>query len=265
MQVGMLEALRDVDLHPDLVVGTSVGSLNGAVVAMDPRGAASRLTHLWATVPGEQIFPGRRVKQLWTLRTSRTHLFPNDGLRRFVSEIFGERAFEDLALPFGAVVTDVPSGLPVLVRAGPLTPALLASAAVPAIYPPVRVGERLCYDGGLVANVPVRQAVTMGARSLVVLDCSFAGAVPPPPDDLERVLAFLAVTVARNQVRLELPAIAEEMPVLHLPGPQLTVVNPLEFTGSAALVAQAYEAARPFLDTVRVDGPGLYGPVTEPA
>src|ERR1700722_9049900 len=76
IQVGMLEALAEHRVDPDLVIGTSVGSLNGAVVALNPQGAANRLSHAWARITRNQVFPGGLIGQARTLERSRTHLFP---------------------------------------------------------------------------------------------------------------------------------------------------------------------------------------------
>ena len=108
VQVGMLEALTERRIVPDLVIGTSVGSLNGAVVALNPEGAANRLSHAWARITHNQVFPGGLIGQARTLRHSRTHLFPNTGLATTITDFIGSNtAFGDLTLPFAAVTMDV--------------------------------------------------------------------------------------------------------------------------------------------------------------
>ena len=86
IQVGMLQALSEHDITPDLVAGTSVGSLNGAVVAFDPKGAPNRLSHLWARVTRKQVFPGGLLSQGRTLRRTKTHLFPNTRLAALITD-----------------------------------------------------------------------------------------------------------------------------------------------------------------------------------
>nr|WP_307789526.1 patatin-like phospholipase family protein [Mycolicibacterium baixiangningiae] len=104
IQVGMLQALSEHDVGPDLVAGTSVGSLNGAVAAADPKGAANRLSHTWARVTGHDVFPGNLLVQAGALRRRKTHLFPNSGLTGLIADFLGESTtFADLALPFTAV------------------------------------------------------------------------------------------------------------------------------------------------------------------
>ncbi len=256
----MLQALAEQGITPDLAVGASVGSINGAVVARDPEGAANRLSHSWARTTRKQVFPGGLLAQARTLRQSKTHLFPNTGLATMVADfVHPATTFADLTLPFAAITTDVATAAPHMIRAGPLLPALLASAAIPGIYPPVEHDGRRLYDGGVVANVPLRQALAMGARSLVVLDCTFPGHLPKPPDTLAEALLFTAIITMRSQPALEAPLAAAEVPVVYLPGPQPHHVSPLDFDHTDMLVADAYEAAQSFLASLHVDGPGLYG------
>src|SRR5579872_3109753 len=185
VQVGMLEALAESQVTPDLVVGTSVGSLNGAVIAFNPTTAANRLSHAWARVTRNQIFPGGLLAQVRTLQHSKTHLFPNSGLAAVITEFLGAATmFEDLALPLAAVTMDVATASPYVIDSGPLVPALLASAAIPGVFPSVAHDGRRLFDGGVVANVPVRQALALGAQSLVVLDCTFPGHLLPAPESL---------------------------------------------------------------------------------
>jgi NTE family protein len=195
-----------------------------------------------------------------TLRHSKTHLFPNTGLAAVIDEhIEPGTLIEDLALPLGVVVTDIDTAKPVLIRTGELRPALLASSAIPGIYPPVKHDGRLLYDGGLVANVPMRQALEMGAKSLVVLDCAFPGKLPGAPRTFAEVLMFTAMISMRNQAVLEAPMAAEVVPVVYLPGPAPVRLSPLDFSRTEELANQAYETARTYLGFLEVDGPGLYG------
>jgi NTE family protein len=260
MQVGMLRALGEAGIRPDLVVGTSVGSLNAAVLAMPGDDSADRLRKIWSHMNRSEAFPGGVLSRVRTLRHSKTHLFPNSGLAAIVDEHLGTGArFEDLALPLGVVVTDVETAEPVLIRTGELQPALLASAAIPGIYPPVSHEGKLLYDGGLVSNVPMRQALAMGAKSLVVLDCAFPGKLPGPPQTFAEVMMFTAMISMRNQAVLEAPVAAAEVPVVYLPGPAPIRLSPLDFSRTEELSEQAFAAARTFLSEITVDGPGLYG------
>ena len=260
MQVGMLQALDERDIIPGIVAGTSVGSLNGAVVAQDPTGAANRLSHDWARITREDVFPGDLLAQARTLQRTKTHLFPSTGYAAVITRILGpDTTFADLTLPFAAVAMDIATARPHVLREGPLQPALLASAAFPGIFPPVQLGSLRLYDGGLVANVPMRQALAMGARSLVVLDCGFPGRMPDPPGTIAEVLLYTAMVTMRSQAALEAPLVADDVPVIYLPGPEPRPGSPMDYDHTGMLIEGAYEAARSFLDDLDVTGPGLYG------
>lgn len=259
-QVGMLRALAEHGVEPDLVVGTSVGSVNGALLALDPVNAAARLAATWAGMTRAQVFPGSPLAQLRVLRRHRTHLFPNTGLATVLAHSLGSAVdFADLRLPFGAVAVDAETGRAVVLDAGPLVPAVLASSAIPGIYPPVRHTGRVLYDGGVLANVPIRQALAMGARSLVVLDCAFPGHLPGVPESLAEALLFWATLGMRNQAALESELAAAQVPVVYLPGPPVQPVTPLDFSHTAELVEAAHAASDAFLAGLRLTGPGLYG------
>ena len=260
VQVGMLQALGEHDVAPGIVAGTSVGSLNGAVVALEPKSAANRLSHLWARLTRERVFPGGLLAQVRTLQHTKTHLFPSTGLAGVIGDFMGaDITFADLALPFAAIAMDIATTRPHVLRDGPLLPALLASAAIPGIFPPVQLGALRLYDGGLVANVPMRQALAMGARSLVVLDCNFPGHTPDPPETIAEVLFYTAMVTMRSQAVFEAPLAAADVPVIYLHGPEPHRVSPLDFRHTGMLIEAAYEAARSFLNDLHVTGPGLYG------
>jgi NTE family protein len=260
VQVGMLQALSEHDVPPDLVAGTSVGSLNGAVLALEPKSAANRLSHLWARMTRDRVFPGGLLAQARTLQHTRTHLFPSSGLTTVITDFIGAAlTFADLALPFAAVTTDIATARPHVLRDGLLLPALLASTAIPGIFPPTELGSLRLYDGGLVANVPMRQAVAMGARSLVVLDCNFPGNIPEVTGSIAEVVFYTVMVTMRSQAVLEAPLVAIDVPVVYLHGPEPHRISPLDFRQTGTLIEAAYEAARTFLDGLHISGPGLYG------
>jgi NTE family protein len=257
IQAGMLRALADSDITPDMVLGTSVGSLNGAVVAEDPDNAADKLTALWSVVTRDQIFGGV-VSAALNLASGRPSAVGNEGLRAFVEGALVSRDFADLAIPHTAMATDFDTGLPVSIREGDLISALLASAAIPTIFPSVaREGMRLV-DGGLVANVPIGQAVAQGAKTIVVLDCGFTVLAPDSEDTFSGRLLRMAAIMAAQQVRRDLDK-TEGRRVLYLPGPWPAAVMPDDFSHSVELADRAEVLAREWLAELEITGPGRYG------
>ncbi|WP_051063297.1 patatin-like phospholipase family protein [Ilumatobacter nonamiensis] len=257
-QVGMLQALHDRNIHADLVTGTSIGALNGAIVAADPIGAASRLSHVWNNLDTDAILPGGVVRRIWTLWRSKTSIYDTPNLAQLFLDEIGDVDIDDLEVPFAAMALDVETSLAVALTSGPVISAALASSAIPGVFPSVHRDGRDLYDGGLVTNVPVLQALGMGAKSLVVLDCAFPDQQIKRPTTMPETVFYSMMVQMRQQVLRELPVAAESVPVVYVPGSAPVIVSPLDFSLSASLMRDSYGSARKFLETVTVDGPGLY-------
>jgi NTE family protein len=168
-EVGMLRALANAGIRPDLVVGTSVGALNGAFVAADPVGSAGRLTDLWGSEAVEEAFSENLWGRAVRLARSGTHLHAIEPLQQMLVKMLPAEDFADLALPFQCVAASIEQASARWFSAGPLIPAILASCAVPGLLPPVRVGDEHCFDGGLVDSIPVGRALALGATTVYVL------------------------------------------------------------------------------------------------
>ncbi len=251
IQVGMLQALDAAGVEPDLLVGTSVGALHAAVITESGSVAvaADRLGTIWRGLRREHLFAGRLATQ--SLRLLRVgHLFDNRGLRALLQRSLRSRTFEALALPLTVVATDALDGHLHLLDRGALIPALLASAAIPGVLPPVRHDGMLLQDGGTVTNVPLEPAITRGAASLVVLDagdvCHLDSAPRTVPDGL--VQAFL--TALQQRVLMEAPLVARLVPVVYLPRPCARNRSPLDLHRGHELVEPARLCAERFLTTV---------------
>jgi predicted acylesterase/phospholipase RssA/1-acyl-sn-glycerol-3-phosphate acyltransferase len=168
-EVGMLRALAEAGIRPDLVVGTSIGALNGAFVAADPSGAAARLSRMWQ---GDELrlafsekFWGRAVR----LVRSGTHLHSLEPLGRILGDALPGSDFADLKLPFQCVAAGIETASARWFSSGPVVPAVMASCAVPGLLPPVEIDGTHYFDGGLVDSIPVGRAVTLGASTVYVL------------------------------------------------------------------------------------------------
>ena len=258
VQVGQLRALAEAGVRPDLVVGTSVGSVNGAMLAFDPDGIDTLAT-IWQQITTARVFPGGWLGRLRTLQANRAWLSDNRGLVGLLEQYLPTRDFDRLRLPFAAVAADYVTAETVVLTDGDLHRTLLASAAIPGIFAPVDVGGRLLVDGGIVANVPVRQAVDLGAASVVVLDCGLWGMTTSPPATLVEVMLRVSAITLGQQLAVDLPRVAESLPVVYLPGVFPLTTSPLDFGNWATLSSGGYAAAKPFLAVLRVDAPGLYG------
>ncbi|MBS2963034.1 patatin-like phospholipase family protein [Actinocrinis puniceicyclus] len=169
-EVGMLRALLEAGIKPDLVLGTSVGAINGAVLAADPSAASvARLEQLWTGLSGGGVFEANLFTRLGTAARTRTHLYSNAVLRRMLESDLPVALIEELAVPFQCVAASIERAAEHWFTAGPIADAVLASCAVPGLLPPVEVGGEHFLDGGLVDSVPVGRAVALGARTIYVL------------------------------------------------------------------------------------------------
>jgi len=168
-EVGMLQALAEAGIRPDLIIGASVGALNGVVVAADPAGAVPRLVEMWRDGVASEAFAGSLFGRVATLARSGTHLHPNEPLKRLLEDLLPVERIEELAVAFQCVAASIERAAAHWFTSGPIVPAVLASTAVPGLLPPVRVGDEHFLDGGLVHSIPVSRAVTLGAGTVYVL------------------------------------------------------------------------------------------------
>ncbi|GAA4287263.1 patatin-like phospholipase family protein [Georgenia daeguensis] len=171
VQVGMVQALLEAGVRPDIVVGTSVGAINGALLASDPTLAVvDRLRAAWTSAAARAVYGDSLGRQLRRLVTTRTHLNSPEPLRRLLaSELGPDATFEDLAVPLTVVAANIERASEQWFDSGPLIDAVLASASVPGVLPATRIGEEHFMDGGLVNSIPLEAAVRLGARTVYVL------------------------------------------------------------------------------------------------
>jgi len=161
--VGVIQVLEEAGIKPDLVVGTSAGSLVAAFYASGKNGA--QLQQLSETMEEATITD-------WTVPLLGRGMMRGDALARYVNSKTGNALIEDLKMPLGIVATDLRTGAGVLFQRGDLGTAVRASSSVPSVFEPVRIGNREFVDGGLVSPVPVRYAKQMGAEFVLAVDIS---------------------------------------------------------------------------------------------
>jgi NTE family protein len=169
-EVGMLRALAEAGVQPDLILGTSIGAVNGAFFAADPTvEGVDRLTGVWADSNMADFSAGALARRITTLARSGTHLESFPHLRQRLAEALPVARVEDLLVRFQCVAASIERAAEHWFDRGELAPVLLASCAVPGILPPVRIGDEHFIDGGIVNSIPVSRAVQLGAREIYVL------------------------------------------------------------------------------------------------
>jgi NTE family protein len=171
VEVGMLRALLEREIQPDLVLGTSVGALNGAMVSRDPTlGAIERMTELWRTVAeGRDVYGDRRLRTVRRAMSTGTHIYSARPIKERLEQEFGDLTFEELPVRFQVCAASIERAAEHWFDAGPVVDAVVASAAVPGLLPPAKVGEEHYLDGGIVNSIPVGRAVLLGATRIFVL------------------------------------------------------------------------------------------------
>ncbi len=169
-EVGMLRALLEADILPDIIVGTSVGAFNGAAVAAEPTlSTIDRLEEAWTTLDKKDVFSGTVFSGAANLVRTRTSIHSNEPLRRLIAELLPAKSFEDLAIPFQCVAACIERAAEHWFFEGPLVDAILASSAVPGILPAVKVDGEHFVDGGIVNSIPIGRASELGAKEIFVL------------------------------------------------------------------------------------------------
>lgn len=255
-EVGMLRALEEAGVRPDLVVGTSIGALNGVFVAADPATAVERLTGLWSDDSVRAVFGARVWARLWTLARSGTHLHSGEPLRRMLDELLPAATFEEMAVPFQCVAAGIETAMAHWFTSGPVVPAVLASSAAPGLLPPVRVGGRHYFDGGLVHSIPVGRAVMLGATTIYVLHVGrIERDLVPPRRPWE--VGLVAFEIARrHRFFEEMSDLPDGLDVHVLPvggGPRRAGVDLAQMryrnvSGIAAHIERAYRASLTYLE-----------------
>lgn len=260
VQVGQLRALADAHFVPDLIVGTSVGAINGLYVARHGLGPASvdALATVWRGLRGDEVFGKLGASAVFRLLRGASTLASSGGLEALVARELPRDASE-LVIPCHVVAVDYLSGRPVVLSGGDLRRNALASAAIPNVFPPVEVDGSALVDGGLAANVPIGPAARLGARSLVVLDAGYPCALPSPPRGLIPGLLHTLTLTLRNQVHVALPRIAETCVVAYLPAPCPLSVAPHDFTRTDELIGAGNALARQFLSGFAIAQTGVFG------
>jgi NTE family protein len=256
-EVGMLRALLERGIVPDVVIGTSIGAINGAAVAADPTPeAAERLAAMWTDFERSDVFAGSVLGRLGTLARTRTHLHDNAGLRRLLTDAVPVARIEDLPVAFECVAASIETAAEHWFTSGPLVDAVLASSAVPGLLPPVAIDGEHFLDGGIVNSIPVGRAVARGARTIYVLH---VGRVDRPlaPPRWPWEVALVAFEIARrHRFHGDIAALPPDLDVHVMPtgqepqgaGPDLGQLRYRATAGIPDHIARAHAASAAYLD-----------------
>jgi NTE family protein len=246
-QVGMLRALLEREIEPDVVIGTSAGALNGAVLATDPTLAGvEHLADVWLSIRSGEVFPGGKLGRAWNVLRRDDHLFTNEGLCAVLDRAHTAPTFEEMAVPLRVVATDLATGEEVVLASGPVEPALLASTALPGLFPPIEHDERVLVDGAVTNSVPLWHALSGPVDRIYV--CNVTGALANRRLRSPLDVAVRAFAISRNQrFELELRHAPANVDVVVLPPPS-DQRELFDFSDSLMLLEEAHHLAARVLD-----------------
>jgi NTE family protein len=254
VQVGMLQALADRGMVPDLLVGASVGALNAAFLAADPSPAnLHRLAAVWTGVRRADVFPLPGVGAVRALTGHGDHLVSGSALHRLIERNLPYERLEDARWPVTVVATEVATGLEVALSRGPAVDAVLASSALPGVFPPVEIEGHLLMDGGVVNNAPISLALEHGADRVIVLPTGYACALARPPRSAIGMVLHAFTLAIQQRLIAEVAALQDSVDLRVVPPLCPLTVSPVEFARSAQLIERARATTRRWLDSPRAN------------
>lgn len=259
VEVGMLRELVREGVQPDFIVGASAGAINGAYFAAQPdlQGVA-KLEGVWRGLTRRDVFP-LTWATLGCLILRRDYLVDSIGLRRVLEKHLPYRNLEDATVPIHVVASDFLTGEEVLLSSGSAVDAVLASAAIPGVFPPVAVAGRLLVDGGVASNTPIAAALRLGAERIIVLPTGFACALKQiPRGPIARAMHALSLLIARQLVNdIERYSASVQ---LHVVPPLCPLeASPYDYASCGSLIDRAAASTRLWISQNGLAGSGVPG------
>jgi NTE family protein len=247
IQVGMLRTLLSCGVRPDFVVGSSVGAINASyfAAAPDTQGVAA-LERIWAGLRRSDVFPVT-LRSALGLISHPGYLVDPSGLRRLIETNLPCARLEQAAIPLHIMATNQ-QGQPVRLSNGPAVEAILASTAIPGVFPPVEISGEALMDGAIAANTPLLLAAELGASRIIVLPTGYACALQEPPRRaVAKALHAITLLIAW-QLMHELERISHAIDVHLVPTLCPLAVSPFDFSASTELIERAAAEAKKWID-----------------
>jgi NTE family protein len=254
IEVGMLRELLVRGEHPGFVVGASAGAINAAYFAGRPDSdGVATLEALWRKIRRQDIMPLSMLGLLSMILRTRPHLVEAHALRVLLEKHLTYERIEQALLPLHIVATDMLAGHEVVLSSGPVVNAVLASAAIPGVFPPVRIDGVDLVDGGVASNTPISAAIKLGATRIIVLPAGFACALhAPPASAIAQAMHALTLVIARQLVR-DLEYYGTRAQIYVVPPLCPLDVSPYDYTQCAPLIERAAQNTRAWLDDGGLD------------
>jgi NTE family protein len=248
VQVGMLKALTRQRLRPDFVVGASVGAINGAYFAAEPNDEGlQRLERIWSRLHRTDVFPLSPFNSLLAILGRRDHLITPSQLRSLVESELPCQTLEEAKIPCYVVATDVLDGREVAIAAGPIATALLASAAIPAVFPPVSFDGRHLMDGAVANNTPISTALRLGATRVIVMPTGLSCALEKPPRGAVAFALHALNLLVMRQLLSDIERFSDRAEIVVVPPLCPVSVSAYDFSQTADLIHRAEATTRLWL------------------
>ena len=247
-QVGMLKALFEAGIVPSSIIGTSVGAINAAAIAGNPSlDGVKHLEDIWLGLGRANIFPFHPLRGFLGFIGQRDSLFSSHALRQVVQSNLGYSRLEDAQIPISVVATEIRTGAEVVFRSGPAVDCIMASAALPGIFPAVSIDGVKYMDGGVADNTPISPPVSDGADTVYVLSSGTAcGLSKAPRSALGIALQALAVLV-QKRVWQEVTQYSGVCQMYLVPPLCPIQINPLDFSRSPQIIRDSYASTQRWL------------------
>jgi NTE family protein len=250
VEVGMLRALYERGIAPDLVVATSAGALNGAFIASRPQTVetADALGEIWDGLRRGQVFPLNLLTGLMGFLGARDHLVPAGGMRKLITRHIERDRLEQMPLELHVVAVDVITGEELRLSRGSAVEAVMASAAIPGVLPPVSWEGRELMDGGVANNTPISHAVELDASEIYVLPTGNACALTEPPSGALAMALHALSLLMQRRLMDDIERHRDGTKLVVLPPPCPLSIQPIDFGHARLLIDRAYTDASEFLD-----------------
>lgn len=250
VQVGMLQALAERDIQPDLLVGTSAGAVNASYIAGYGMGIESldELARTWKGLRRQNVFPFDVLRHVMALSGARPSLCSNTSLRRLIESNLPYRNLEDASIPIHIVSTNLRSGQEILLSSGDALSAVLASTAIPGVLPPVEREGVTLVDGGVADNTAISQAIALGADQIYVLPAGFSCDLEEPPRGALAVAVQALTLLIEQRLVIEVAQFAPHADVRVLPPLCPLAVSSVDFSRAAELIERAHESTGRWID-----------------
>ncbi len=246
IQVGMLRSLLSAGVQPDFVIGTSVGAINAGYFAGAPNAeGVEKLAGIWSGLRRSDVFPFTFASAVGLLRHP-DYIVDSSRLRRLIENNLPYARLEDAAIPVHVTATNV-EGMAILLSKGPAIEAILASTAIPGIFPPVRIDGEMLMDGAIATNTPICVAADLGASRIIVLPTGYACDLKEPPKGaMARALHAITLLIAGQLIR-DFERLGDAIHVAFVPTLCPLDVSPYDFSASHHLMQRAAASTRRWL------------------